>query len=122
MGKLKPIAKEDRRVVNVKNANYTPFISDGIEDGFVLQLGDSKSLGSGFHIYRMKPGQTTVAHKHQSDEEFYIIEGDLIDHDGTKYGPGDLVWLTYPRRLRTLLFSKCFKRDRNCAGRFKKHA
>ena len=24
---------------------------------------------------------------------FYIIEGDLIDHDGTKYGPGDLVWL-----------------------------
>jgi hypothetical protein len=81
MEKLKPIAKEDRRVVNVKNANYTPFISDGIEDGFVLQLGDSKPLGSGFHIYRMKPGQTTVAHKHQSDEEFYIIEGDLIDHD-----------------------------------------
>ena len=85
MEKLKPIAKEDRRVVNVKNANYTPFISDGIEDGFVLQLGDSKPIGSGFHIYRMKPGQ--------SDEEFYIIEGDLIDHDGTKYGPGDLVWL-----------------------------
>ena len=67
MEKLKPIAKEDRRVINVKNANYTPFISDGIEDGLVLQLGDSKPLGSGFHIYRMKPGQTTVAHKHQSD-------------------------------------------------------
>ena len=93
MGKLKPIASEDRRVVNVKSADYIPFISDGIEDGSVLQLGDSKPLGSGFHIYRMTPGQTTVVHKHQSDEEFYIIEGDLVDHDGTKYGPGDLVWL-----------------------------
>ncbi len=29
MGKLKPIASEDRRVVNVKSANYIPFISDG---------------------------------------------------------------------------------------------
>ncbi|MDA8761288.1 cupin domain-containing protein [Amylibacter sp.] len=93
MEKLKPIAPEDRRVVNIKNADYVPFISNGIEDGSVLQLGDSKALGSGFHIYRMTPGQTTIAHKHQSDEEFYIIEGDLVDHDGTKYGPGDLVWL-----------------------------
>ena len=93
MGKLKPIASEDRRVVNVKSADYIPFISDGIEDGSVLQLGDSKPLGSGFQIYRMTPGQTTVAHKHGSYEEFYIIEGDLVDHDGTKYGPGDLVWL-----------------------------
>ena len=93
MEKLKPIASEDRRVVNIKNADYVPFISNGIEDGSVLQLGDSKALGSGFHIYRMTSGQTTIAHKHQSDEEFYIIEGDLVDHDGTKYGPGDLVWL-----------------------------
>jgi hypothetical protein len=32
--------------------------------------------------------ETTVAHQHASDEEFYII-----DHDGTRYGSGDLVWL-----------------------------
>ena len=35
MEKLKPIASEDRRVVNIKNADYVPFISDGIEDGSV---------------------------------------------------------------------------------------
>ena len=26
-------------------------------------------------------------------EEFLIIQGDLRDHDGIDYGPGDLVWL-----------------------------
>ena len=72
MGKLKPIASEDRRVVNVKSANYIPFISDGVEDGSVLQLGDSKPLGSGFHIYRMTPGQTTVVHKHQVTKNFIL--------------------------------------------------
>jgi anti-sigma factor ChrR (cupin superfamily) len=41
----------------------------------------------------MAAGETTVVHTHVSDEEFYIIEGNIIDHDGARYGPGDLVWL-----------------------------
>jgi anti-sigma factor ChrR (cupin superfamily) len=41
----------------------------------------------------MAPGQTTIAHEHVGDEEFLVLDGDLIDHDGFRYGPGDLVWL-----------------------------
>lgn len=93
MENLKPIKSENRRVANVRDSEFVPFVSDGVENGAVLQLGNTKPFGSGFHIYRMAPGETTVAHEHQSDEEFYMIEGDLVDHDGTKYGPGDLVWL-----------------------------
>jgi anti-sigma factor ChrR (cupin superfamily) len=41
----------------------------------------------------MEPGDVTVPHKHNGDEEFLIIQGDLSDHDGVEYGSGDLVWL-----------------------------
>ncbi len=93
MTELNPIDEEDRRVVNIHSAEYTTFYSGGVEDGSVLQLNDSNRLGTGFHIYRMAPGDTTVAHEHLSDEEFLMLEGELFDHDGTRYGPGDLVWL-----------------------------
>lgn len=90
---MKPIANEDRRVANIHTARFEPYFSDGVEDGEVLQLNTDKPLGTGFHVYRMPPGMTTQAHSHVGAEEFLIIEGDLIDHDGTEYGPGDLVWL-----------------------------
>ena len=90
---LAKIAPEDRRVENVHKARFEQLFSDGMEDGSVLQLNRAKPLGSGFHIYRMEPGATTITHTHASDEEFYIIEGDIVDHDGARYGAGDLVWL-----------------------------
>lgn len=93
MSDLAKIAPDDRRVVNIRDAKFEPLMSDGVEDGSVLQLNGAKPLGSGFHIYRMAPGTTTVTHTHASDEEFYIIEGDIVDHDGARYGAGDLVWL-----------------------------
>lgn len=93
MPDLKPIKDEDRRVANIHDAEYIPFVSDGIENGSVLQLNREKPLGTGFHIYRMAPGETTEAHEHLSDEEFLMLEGEIVDHDGARYGPGDLVWL-----------------------------
>ncbi|MFT4701788.1 MAG: ethanolamine utilization protein EutQ (cupin superfamily) [Yoonia sp.] len=93
MSDLAAIKPEDRRVANVREGKFVTLLSDGVADGSVLQLNDAKPLGTGFHVYRMAAGETTIAHKHASDEEFYIIEGDIVDHDGTEYGQGDLVWL-----------------------------
>lgn len=90
---MDPIDKSNRRVANIFTSKFTPIDTDGVPDGDVLQLNDSRPLGAGFYVYRMAPGHTTVAHKHKGDEEFLIIEGDLTDNDGTEYGPGDLVWL-----------------------------
>ena len=90
---MKPIEDQNRRVANIFRAEFTPIQTGGVPDGEVLQLNDARPLAAGFYIYRMAPGQTTVAHKHKGDEEFLIIQGDLTDHDGTEYGPGDLVWL-----------------------------
>ena len=41
----------------------------------------------------MAPGMTTEAHIHTSHEEFFVLEGDITDNDGTEYGAGDLVLL-----------------------------
>lgn len=90
---MDPIKPDDRRVVNIHSAPFTDITTGGVPDGAILQLNEARPLGHGFYIYRMAPGTTTVAHKHRGDEEFLIIEGDLRDHDGTEYGPGDLVWL-----------------------------
>ena len=52
---MKPIAEGDRRVANIREADYTPFVyPDGMALGdSVLQLDDSRALGEGFHVYRM---------------------------------------------------------------------
>ena len=92
---MKTINTEDRRVANINTAEFTPLATkDGSEMGqSVLQLNDAHPKGVGFHIYKMAPGFTTDAHIHTEDEEFFILEGDIIDHDGARYVPGDLVWL-----------------------------
>jgi len=90
---MDPIRSDHRAVANINDAEFKPLISDdGVEDGYVLQVNGGRR-GQGFHIYKMKPGDTTIAHTHNGDEEFYVIEGDLTDHDGYEYKAGDIVWL-----------------------------
>ena len=91
---MKPIEKERRRVVNIADGTFLPFIDeDGNEDGEVLQVNPNKNRGYGFHVYRMPAGHTTTPHVHDGDEEFFILEGEVVDHDGYRYKAGDLVWL-----------------------------
>ena len=90
---MKQIGPDNRLVANVKTGSFEPFLDeDGTPDGEVLQVNGGRT-GYGFHVYRMTPGQTTIPHTHRGDEEFFLIEGDLKDHDGFEYRPGDLVCL-----------------------------
>ena len=90
-----PIPEAKRRVRNIYRDEFEPFVLDGApcEGESVLQLDDRVPRGAGFHVYRMAPGATTTAHVHESDEHFLVLEGDLRDHDGHVYRPGDLVML-----------------------------
>ncbi len=91
---MKPIGTDKRRVANMADAEFLPLFDDnGRQDGDVLQVNPNKRLGYGFHVYRMAPGHTTTAHVHEGDEEFLVLEGEVIDHDGYRYVKGDLVWL-----------------------------
>jgi len=37
----------------------------------------------------MEPGAETIRHVHRRREEFLILEGELIESDGRRLGPGD---------------------------------
>ena len=92
---MQPVKSADRRVANIADATFRPFIyDDGLALGdTVLQLDDNLPLGVGFHVYRMAPGMTTRPHRHNGHEQFLVLEGELIENDGTVYRKGDLVWL-----------------------------
>lgn len=93
MPEMPPIPADDRRVANIHTGTFEPLVGEnGQPDGEVLQVNGGRK-GHGFHVYRMQAGATTVAHEHVGDEEFLLIEGDLVDNDGTRYVHGDLVWL-----------------------------
>jgi len=92
---MKPVNAQDRRVVNLKDAVFTPY--DPEETGELgtsyFNLNPEMDQGVGFYIYRMGPGSHSAPHRHGGAEEFYVIEGELRDHDGTLYKAGDVVWL-----------------------------
>ena len=91
---MKPIAPGTRRIANIHSAAFEPFVySDGAALGdAVLQLDTGCDLGTGFHVYRMPPGMTTRAHRHNGHEQFLILSGELHESDGTVLVAGDLVF------------------------------
>lgn len=91
---MKPIAEDDRRIANIHAASFTPYVyPDGLALGDeILQLDDSRTLGEGFHVYRMPAGMRTRSHRHNGHEQFLILEGELHESDGTILRAGDLVF------------------------------
>lgn len=56
-----------------------------------LPVSDGKETGRGSYLMRMQPGATTIEHEHPGFEEFLVIEGELIDSDGTVFTAGEFV-------------------------------
>lgn len=93
---MKPIQSHERRVANIRDeAAYKPYDPTGkSEQGTsFIKLNTSTPKDVGFYIYRMAPGSQSTPHRHGGAEEFLMLEGELIDNDGTVYKPGDVVWL-----------------------------
>ena len=89
---MKPIAPQDRKVVNIRDdAAFTSY--DESPGTAFVKLNPDTPRDVGFYIYRMAPGARSTPHRHGGAEEFVMIEGELIDNDGTVYKPGDVVWL-----------------------------
>ncbi|MGB8813785.1 MAG: cupin domain-containing protein [Paracoccaceae bacterium] len=91
---MKPIAATDRRVANIHTAKFEGFTyPDGAAYGdSILQLDTDQPLGTGFHVYRMPAGMTTRSHRHNGHEQFLILEGTLVESDGTVFRAGDMVF------------------------------
>lgn len=90
---MNPISNSNRKVANIAAGDFEPRLDkDGDPRGEVLQVDDGE-CGHGFHACRMAPGISTWAHLHAGDEELFLVEGGLTDHDGHECRPGDIVCL-----------------------------
>ncbi len=106
---MKPIDSGDRVVVNIAEAEFTPFTADGKEvpGQSFLQLDNSYPPAVGLHIYRMAPGTWTQPHEHTSAEQFLVLDGEVSDHDGTVYRKGDFVLLKKGTRHNSFSRTGC---------------
>jgi mannose-6-phosphate isomerase-like protein (cupin superfamily) len=84
---------QGRRIVKTRTAKFLTYDMDGPvqHDMAWLPLSYDGSTREGSYIIRMNPGARTIAHTHARQEEYFIIEGSLIEDDGTVLTPGDLV-------------------------------
>lgn len=92
---MRKIGNSERIVTNIKTAKFKTYVVDGktLTDQSYLQLDDTFPESAGFYIYRMEPGASSRPHEHNCDEQFLMVEGELIDNDGYVYKQGDFVLL-----------------------------
>ena len=84
-----------RKIINIHDdANYEEYDLDGpVQDEikYIPASYDAKGDRMGVYVMRMDPGAVTVAHTHSQNEDFLILEGELIESDGTVLKAGDFV-------------------------------
>ena len=83
----------NRHVINIYDSPYTIYDLEGPmqEDMQLLNICYSKETGQGWYVIRMAPGAASIPHTHKSREEYLILDGDLIENDGTVLKAGDFV-------------------------------
>ena len=82
-----------RKIVNIDNLNFEPFDNYGksIEGMSWHKISYDKKKGQGTYVLKMEPGAKSIPHEHINYEEFYMLDGELIDIDGKVFKKGDIV-------------------------------
>ena len=81
--------KTGRKIVNIHQAEFRVYDMEGPEqpDMSWLPLTYNED-GNGCYVIRMQPGAETIWHEHKGMEDYLILEGDLIEPDGTRLKAG----------------------------------
>jgi len=82
-----------RRITHLFNLKFEPFDNYGsITPGMSwYKITYDQKLGRGTYVLKMNPGAKSVPHKHSNFEEFFMLDGELIDLDGQVFKKGDLI-------------------------------
>ena len=82
-----------RKITNLKKLKFKPFKKYGapIKGWTWHDVSFDKKTHFGTYISKLKPGTKTIQHTHSGYEEFLILEGELIDSDGTIFKKGDFI-------------------------------
>ena len=83
--------RDNRSIVNIYETSFEPYDLEGPvqDDMSVLTVSYSPETRRGTYVMRMEPGAATIPHVHECMEEFLILEGELIESDGTVLKKGD---------------------------------
>ena len=82
-----------RIITNPLNLEFEPFDNYGepIEGMSWHKISYEKEKGQGSYILKMDPGAKSIPHEHVNYEEFYMLDGELVDTDGKIFKKGDFI-------------------------------
>ena len=82
-----------RKITILDNLKFIPFDKYGkpINGWTWHKVSFDKKTNFGTYISRLEPGTKTLPHTHLGHEEFLVLDGELIDSDGTIFKKGDLI-------------------------------
>ena len=82
-----------RKITKLDNLKFEPFDKYGIPiNGWTWhKISFDEKTNFGSYISKLEPGTKTIPHIHSGHEEFLILDGELIDSDGTIFKKGDFV-------------------------------
>jgi anti-sigma factor ChrR (cupin superfamily) len=82
-----------RKITNIKNLKFEPFdkYNKSIKGMSWHKISFDEKTNFGTYISKLEPGTKTPPHIHTGIEEFFLLEGELIDSDGTIFKKGDFV-------------------------------
>ena len=83
----------NRIIINPSKLKFTPFNSYGkpISGMSWHKISFNQNTGVGSYILKMAPGARSLKHRHQNYEEFYVLDGELVDEDNTTFRKGDFI-------------------------------
>jgi len=83
----------DRKVTPTSDAEFRPYDRYGAPNPDMDWLPLSGKVEEGYESFllRMKPGAKSTPHIHTRGEEFYLLDGEMTDCDGTVFETGDFV-------------------------------
>lgn len=82
-----------RQILNASDARFVPDDRYGepVDGMWWCNISYDTATGLGSFLLRMDPGTSSKPHEHMDYEEFFVIDGELVDNDGAVFRTGDFV-------------------------------
>ena len=84
---------DKRKITNLDKLDFKPFDKYGepIKGWYWHKISFDEKTNFGTYISKLEPGTKTIPHTHTGHEEFLILNGELVDSDGSIFKKGDFI-------------------------------
>lgn len=92
---MMPRLTDARTIASFTTSSFGPMdtYADGRQGQYWHNISYDPETGCGSYLMIMAPGARSTPHRHLGREEFFVLEGSLLDCDGRLYSQGDFVSL-----------------------------